>query len=99
MVGGPTFTNSRSTDTSIQCDTYPAAPCCWVSIKQPGPGRPPIYGRRPSTDGCTFLNTLYRVIQNFASPSRAENRQASAKLTISPSNTFNLNPGKPNIGF
>ena len=33
---------------------------------------------------------LYRVIQNFASPSRAENRQASEKLTISPSNTFNL---------
>ena len=27
---------------------------------------------------------VYRVIQNFASPSRAENRQASAKLTISP---------------
>ena len=27
----------------------------------------------------------YRVIQNFASPSRAENRQASAKPTISPS--------------
>ena len=32
----------------------------------------------------------YRVIQNFASPSRVEIRQASAKLTISPSNTFNL---------
>ena len=31
------------------------------------------------------------MIQNFASPSRAENRQASAKLTISPSNAFNLN--------
>ena len=35
--------------------------------------------------------SIYRVIQNFASPSRAENRQASAQLTISPSNTFNLN--------
>ena len=33
---------------------------------------------------------LYRVIQNFASPSRTENRHASLKLTISPSNTFNL---------
>ena len=31
----------------------------------------------------------YRVIQNFASPSRAENKQASAKLTISSSNIFN----------
>ena len=32
----------------------------------------------------------YRVIQNFASPSRAEMGQAPVKLTISPSNTFNL---------
>ena len=35
--------------------------------------------------------SVYRVIQNFASPSRAKNMQASAQLTISPSNTFNLN--------
>ena len=33
----------------------------------------------------------YRVIQNFASPSRAEMGQTPVKLTISPSNTFNLN--------
>ena len=31
------------------------------------------------------LWSTYRVIKNFASPSRSENRQASAKLTISPS--------------
>ena len=32
-----------------------------------------------------------RVIENFASPSRAEMGQAPVKLTISPSSTFNLN--------
>ena len=32
----------------------------------------------------------YRVIQNFASPSRAEMGQAPVKLTISPFNIFNL---------
>ena len=37
----------------------------------------------------------YRVIQNFASSSRAEMGKAPVKLTISPSNTI----GKPNIGF
>ena len=36
-------------------------------------------------------HSLYRVIQNFASPSRAEMGQAPVKLTISPSSTFNLN--------
>ena len=38
-------------------------------------------------------NPANHIIQgdpNFASPSRAENRKASAKLTISPSDIFNL---------
>ena len=47
----------------------------------------------PKLSETTFIwNDIltYRVIQNFASPSRAEKRQVSAKMTISSSNTFNL---------
>ena len=35
------------------------------------------------------MNKMYRVIQNFASPSRAVMGQAPVNLTISPSNTSN----------
>ena len=47
----------------------------------------------------SWIYLKYRVIQNFASPSRAVMGQAAVKLTISPSNTFNSKMGKLNIGF
>ena len=36
---------------------------------------------------CVYVY-MYRVIQDFASPSQADNKQTSVKPTISPSNTF-----------
>ena len=55
---------------------------------------------RPSSTELNRMRTLYDTIQgaqNLCPPSRAEGRQASVKLTISPSNTFNLNGGRQKL--
>ena len=72
----------------------------------------PYNGRKKkNVDGCYVIllhpsdfdvimvlkTPLYRVFKIFAPPSRAQSRKASVKLTISPSNTFNLKWGRKKL--